>query len=586
MANLEIVAQQLKVNNEQNMAGHELVAESVERLTRRVDKFLKAVQLGQLDLLEMLRERKNQTQSTQPGSDKDPKQDRSKLAAILAGIIAATAGFLTGILDSIKRLAQVTGLAKRIEAIRDAMRLFGSELVKTIRMTFTGALKILDDLLQPFKAFFGPEGGFMRFVNGIKSAFRLAFTQALAIVDDLLQPFKNLFAGEGFIGKKLTSFFNGLKSIFMLPFETIIDDVAKPFKQVFLAGEGQSVLGRIFSAIMRPFNAAITFVSDLVKPIRTFFSAEGPIAKAFAVITDAFKIFAENSKFMQLLNGIGKTIGRLFAPVFVIMTAYDTVKGIIEGFVDDEGNIGSKVVSAIAGGIKGLVNSVIGIPLDLLKGVIAWVLDKFGFDESAEALRGFSFVDIINKAVDTIFDLFKMVLNGVIELAASAIEKIPFIGEGVGDMIRSGKMNLSTDVTQKDIDAAKQEERAAAIRADRADEQLRKSRRAFEQGNMFIQDADGNRRKATPEEARAMMDRRERRAMLADKQFMEAEHKRLDLEQARREQQEAKGVNVVDSSTTQNVDNSSSSSSALVMGDPPSAKSDNSSIRDLSQVMP
>ena len=54
MANLEIVAQQLKVNNEQNMAGHELVAESVERLTRRVDKFLKAVQLGQLDLLEML----------------------------------------------------------------------------------------------------------------------------------------------------------------------------------------------------------------------------------------------------------------------------------------------------------------------------------------------------------------------------------------------------------------------------------------------------------------------------------------------------------------------------------------------------
>ena len=48
MANLEIVAQQLKVNNEQNMAGHELVAESVERLTRRVDKFLKA---GKMNLI-------------------------------------------------------------------------------------------------------------------------------------------------------------------------------------------------------------------------------------------------------------------------------------------------------------------------------------------------------------------------------------------------------------------------------------------------------------------------------------------------------------------------------------------------------
>ena len=78
-----------------------------------------------------------------------------------------------------------------------------------------------------------------------------------------------------------------------------------------------------------------------------------------------------------------------------------------------------------------------------------------------------------------------------------------------------------------------------------------------------------------------MLDRRERRAKIADEQYLEAEQKRLDLEQARREQQEAKGVNVVDSSTTQNVDNSSSNSSALVMGDPPSAKSDNSSIRDM-----
>lgn len=583
MANLEIIAQQLKVNNDQNMAGHELVAESVERLTRRVDKFLKAVQLGQLDLLEMLRERKKQTDSAQPGSDKDPKKDRSKLAMILAGIIAATAGFLTGILDSIKKLSRLAGLTKRLEAIRDAIRLFGTDLGGKIKATFTAALKILDDLLQPLKAFFSAEGGFMRFVNGIKSSFRLTFTGALAIVDDLLQPFKTLFTGEGFIGKKLTSFFNTLKAIFVFPFETFIDDVAKPFKQVFMAGEGPSLLSRIFNTIMRPFNAAITFVSDLVKPIKTFFSAEGPIAKAFAVITDAFKIFAENSKFMQLLNGIGKTIGKLFAPLFIIMTVYDTVKGAIEGFVDDEGNIGSKVISTIAGGIKGLVNSVIGIPLDLIKSVAAWALGKFGFNESAEALKSFSFMEIINKTVDTIFDMFKLVLNGVIELAASAIESIPFIGKGVGDSIRGGKLNLSSNISEQDVKDAEQNERSAARRADLENEMLRTSQQAFKQGNMFIVE-DGNRRKATPEEARAMLDRREKRAMLADKQHMEVAQKALDLEQARIEQEKSKGVNIVDSSTTQNVDNSSSSSSALVMGDPPSAKSDNSSIRDMAAV--
>ena len=78
-----------------------------------------------------------------------------------------------------------------------------------------------------------------------------------------------------------------------------------------------------------------------------------------------------------------------------------------------------------------------------------------------------------------------------------------------------------------------------------------------------------------------MLDRRERTAMAERRKLTELEQKTLDLEQRRAEQQEARGVNVTDASTTQNVDASSSSSSALVMGDPPSAKSDGSSIRDM-----
>jgi len=56
----------------------------------------------------------------------------------------------------------------------------------------------------------------------------------------------------------------------------------------------------------------------------------------------------------------------------------------IQGF-EDEGFIGAILIGAIQGAITGLINGVIGAPLDLLKDIMAWVLKKFGFDDTADA---------------------------------------------------------------------------------------------------------------------------------------------------------------------------------------------------------
>jgi len=79
---------------------------------------------------------------------------------------------------------------------------------------------------------------------------------------------------------------------------------------------------------------------------------------------------------------------------------------------------------------------------------MAWVLKKFGFD----------------RAIDSIFDIFKNVINGIIELAASAIESIPLIGDGIGDKIRSFKFDTNVQerkALDKELDAAKAQDQMA-----------------------------------------------------------------------------------------------------------------------------
>ena len=259
----------------------------------------------------------------------------------------------------------------------------------------------------------------------------------------MIQPLKGLLSAEGAIGSRVMKFFNAVKAPFMFPFEGIIDDVVKPFKNIFMAGEGPSVLGRIVNTITAPFRNAGAFLDELIKPIRTFFSAEGPIAKAFGLIKSAFSIFSEGSQLMSMLGGIGRIVGRLFYPITLIMTAYDTIKGALAGY-EDEGIIG-----AIQGAITGLLNSVIGMPLDLLKSVISWLLSKFGMDEASKVLDQFSFTDLISNLIDGLFDGLKMVINGIIEGLAVVIENLPLVPDSVGDTIRGLKFDTNVQERKK-----------------------------------------------------------------------------------------------------------------------------------------
>ena len=108
-----------------------------------------------------------------------------------------------------------------------------------------------------------------------------------------------------------------------------------------------------------------------------------------------------------------KLLGKLFLPLTIIIGVFDTIKGAISGFKeDDEATLGEKILNAIQGGLTGLVNSIIGIPLDLVVSLINFVAKKFGFEDGLipEDMKPSK---LIAKLIALPFDALKAAINFV-----------------------------------------------------------------------------------------------------------------------------------------------------------------------------
>lgn len=195
----------------------------------------------------------------------------------------------------------------------------------------------------------------------------------------------------------------------------------------FLDKEIEDIIQLIRDAFLKFFidvgKIAIAIDNFLVKPINTRLLAliddfkAGPIAKAINGFFDVFRgtfrfISGTLSRAVTLvsggmtallpsfnfLKGIARVFGKLFLPLTIFITAWDTVKGAIEGFQDDG------IIGGLKGAVDGFVNSLIGAPLDLIKDATAWLLSKMGFDETADIIRGFSFQRLFSDVINTLFN--------------------------------------------------------------------------------------------------------------------------------------------------------------------------------------
>lgn len=214
------------------------------------------------------------------------------------------------------------------------------------------------------------------------------------------------------------------------------------FKQIslelkFLNSLTKGRLGKIFAPVTTFFDTISDFFKGPFGKITARFDALGKrskgIIKLFSPVLKGLKIgFATVTKFAKLF---GATAGKLFLPITIAMTVFDGIKGFLQGFRESDGkSMLGKITDGLFGALGEIVANLVGVPLDLLKRSVGWILDKFGFKNAQEALASFSFKDMIKDLVTGVGDMVQGVVDFVVNLFTNPKEAFASMAQGLGDI--------------------------------------------------------------------------------------------------------------------------------------------------------
>ena len=268
-------------------------------------------------------------------------------------------------LQSLKEKAKI-GLGAIVAIGMAVLVAFFSEIAKQIRWMkkFTGAK--FGKLFAPIKNFFSK--GFTTVGDEIKKIVK-SITGKLKKVSDLFDPKSKL-------SKMLTKVSNAIKSI---------------TKSKWIAG------------LKKTFTTGWTKLTKVFKSVGSFFKS---IIKLASKATGMTKIL----KWARVFGG---TLGKLFLPITLLMSAWDLITGAISGWEKEgektDATFLTKFIAAIGGGLSKFVTNLVGIPLKWLTSGIAWIAGMLGFDEASTEISEFAtkIPDFISNLVSAPFDFLK-----------------------------------------------------------------------------------------------------------------------------------------------------------------------------------
>ena len=231
---------------------------------------------------------------------------------------------------------------------------------------------------------------------------------------------KSMFSENGIV-KYIKDFFSKLGPELrkMFQWEDLMKDFQQlwvDFKAIFGSGEG-----------------------SLIQKIKNIFgSGEGSMfGKMMTYFDDLFNFMKPITGFFK---GLGAILGKLAVPLTVIMALWDTVSGALDGWNNTEGGFLEKFFGAMAGGLTGLVNSLIGGLLDLIKDGASWLLKQLGFGNAAAVLDSFSFSELFSRIIKGFFDFVHSMIDWVLLLFSNpgkAMEQAAAALGKLGDMAKN-----------------------------------------------------------------------------------------------------------------------------------------------------
>ena len=253
-------------------------------------------------------------------------------------------------------------------------------------------LTLMEDIRD---GIFGVQKGLTEGLAGLKDKGLLGLGVLAGLVAAPFVALTAFFTQLGMEVKMLDKFLKGGLSRLFRPIIRFFDAIGDIFGK---AGTGRFLKGDTIKIFGKYADDVALFIGRIKKVFQPIINGVSKVA-GFVKTSETFmKGFQPVIKFAQ---GAGKLLGKIFLPITVVMTLVDVVKGMFAGYEED-GWLG-----AIEGGLTGLINSIIGMPLDLLKKAVSWMLGMFGFDNASAALDSFSFSDLISDAIGGIFDFGK-----------------------------------------------------------------------------------------------------------------------------------------------------------------------------------
>ena len=242
-------------------------------------------------------------------------------------------------------------------------------------------------------------------------------------------------SGSGLLGGLLAGIsplLLGAAGAILASFDTFLNDLSRTVASIFVISRYTKIFDKI-SGLFKEGGVIANYFDDLRKGIlNMMFIGEdgkaiskvtkgiqgaegaGPIAKTFRIIRNMYNAFEEFIG-SPLMKGIGEVFGtlgtvlkKIFLPIGLIFTAYDKVKGVIEGYEEDG------IIGGLVGGVTGFFKSVVGAPLNLLRDATAWILEKLGFEETSKWLKkNFDFEKLFDEIGDALIAFVKSPIDTI-----------------------------------------------------------------------------------------------------------------------------------------------------------------------------
>ena len=255
-----------------------------------------------------------------------------------------------------------------------------------------------------------------------------------------------LAAGSAFIAASI-----GLRG-----WETnVISSITKGLSNVtrFITKGVSDVLSSI-GRLLEPIRKIANSTTKVTKTIRSLLSPLVKISKGIANFMSGSGGAILNSPIFKTAGAFAKTMGKILKPIGFIFSAFEGV----QTFMSTEGSMYEKLTA----GLSAAIADFFGAPLDLLKNISAWVVEKLGFSNFAEKMRNFSFEETLEKTLNFVLDIPTLIgtkiRNGIEGVVNWLTEKFTWPDFSAEQLFKKslGGYNTLLDIFYSPVDKAVQ----------------------------------------------------------------------------------------------------------------------------------